>query len=67
MTLVLAALQQPLLPPAAARDQGQQFATQVLKEAAAVQQRLADFEDVTWPALIEAGMRDLHVQMAFAG
>jgi hypothetical protein len=39
-------------------EQGQQFAKQVLSEAAVVQQQLAEFQEVTWPALLEASIHE---------
>jgi hypothetical protein len=49
-------MQGPLLPAAAEMEQGQQFAKEVLYEAAVVQQQLAEFQEVTWPALLEASI-----------
>jgi hypothetical protein len=48
----------PLLPLAAVVAQGRRFAVQVLSDAAVVQQQLADFEDLTWPALIETSIQE---------
>jgi len=55
---VFAAMRGPLLPPPAVMEQGQKFAQQLLREAAVVQQQLAEFEEVTWPALIEQSIHE---------
>lgn len=61
----------PLLPPAAVVEQGQQFAKQLLAEAAVVQQQLGEFEEVVWPGLVERSIHEAltghssgHVQQA---
>lgn len=58
VTQVLAAMQGPLLPPPAVMETGKAFVQQLLSEAAIVQQQLAEFEEVTWPALIEASIHE---------
>lgn len=45
-----------MLPPAAAVQQGTQFAAQLMAEAAAIQQQLWEFEEVTWPGLVQAAI-----------
>lgn len=58
VTQVFAAMRGPLLPPPAVMEQGRQFAQQLLREAAVVQQQLAEFEEVTWPALVEESIHE---------
>jgi hypothetical protein len=58
VTQVLAAMQGPLLPPAAVMQQGKDFAQQLLAEAAVVQQQLTEFREVAWPGLLEAAMNE---------
>jgi hypothetical protein len=51
---VLAQVRGRLRPSATAAAAGSAAAEQVLQRAAAAQARLAEFEDVTWPGLVEA-------------
>lgn len=55
---VLAAMGGRLLPPAAVVEQAGVLMQQLLDEATAVQQQLAQLEAVTWPALLEAGIHE---------
>jgi hypothetical protein len=48
----------PLLPSAAVVAQSRRLARQVLSDAALVQQQLADFEDQTWPAILETSIQE---------
>jgi hypothetical protein len=52
----MAQLRGPPVPPAAARAAGSACAQVVMKEAVAAQQRLAVFEEETWPGVIEAAL-----------